>query len=80
MAQQCMISGKKPRTANAVSHSHHKTKRVQNPNLQWKRFFLDDEKRYVRLRVSTEVLKTIGKYGLRETIRRYGADPALLRR
>ena len=79
MAQKCMVSGKKPNVANAVSHSNVKTKRRQEPNLQWKRFYLEDEKRWVRLRVSTKVIKTIGRYGLRDALKRYGAPESVLR-
>lgn len=79
MSKVCMISGKRFNSANNVSHSHVKTKRRQDPNLQWKRFFLEDENRWVRLRVSTKVLKTIGRYGLRDTVKRYGTDPVVLK-
>ncbi len=79
MSRVCMISGKRFNTANAVSHSHVKTKRQQGPNLQWKRFYLPAEDRWVRLRVSTKVLKTISRYGLQSAIARYGADPRILK-
>lgn len=79
MAKRCMISGKGPLVANNVSHSNVKTKRRQEPNLQWKRIYLDDEKRWVRLRVCTKVLKTIAHKGLKATMKAYGADPAILR-
>jgi len=79
VARKCMVSGKKPNVANAVSHSHVKTKRRQEPNLQWKRFFLEDENRWVRLRVSAKVIKTIGRYGLRDALKRYGASESLLK-
>jgi large subunit ribosomal protein L28 len=78
MAQKCMISGKRPERSNLVSHSNHRTVSRQEPNLQWKRFFLADENRWVRLRVSTKVMKTISRYGLKDTIKRYGASEAIL--
>jgi large subunit ribosomal protein L28 len=74
-----MISGKRYNSAHNVSHSNVKTKKRQAPNLQWKRFYLEKEKRWVRLRVATSVLKTINKHGLEATIVRYGADPAILK-
>ena len=80
MSQVCMISGKKPQVANSVSHSNRKTKRRQAPNLQWKRFWLPEENRWIRLRVCTSVMKTLNKHGLLATLKRYGADPAILRR
>lgn len=79
MANVCMISGKRFNSANAVSHSNAKTKRRQEPNLQWKRFYLEDQKRWIRLRVSMSVLKTINKIGLLATVKRYGADPSVLK-
>jgi large subunit ribosomal protein L28 len=74
-----MVSGKRFNSANAVSHSNHKTKRRQEPNLQWKRFYLEDEKRWVRLRVSTKAMKTISRQGLRAALKACGADPSVLK-
>jgi large subunit ribosomal protein L28 len=79
MSRTCEISGKRRNVANNVSHSQVKTKRVQQPNLQTKRFWVAEEGRWVKLRVSTKVLKTISRYGLREALKRYGADPAVLK-
>ncbi|MEB3221158.1 MAG: 50S ribosomal protein L28 [Candidatus Sericytochromatia bacterium] len=79
MSRVCAISGKRRNTAHNVSHSQVKTKRVQQPNLQTKRFWLAEEGRWVRLRVSTKVMKTIARHGLAATLKRYGADPGLLR-
>lgn len=78
MSRTCMISGKRANSANNVSHSNVKTRRRQEPNLQWKRFYLEDERRWVRLRVSTKVLKTISRFGLKDALARYGADPAVV--
>ncbi|PIQ24225.1 50S ribosomal protein L28 [bacterium (Candidatus Blackallbacteria) CG17_big_fil_post_rev_8_21_14_2_50_48_46] len=80
MMRACDISGKRYNNANRVSHSNRKTKHRQQANLQWKRFWIPEEKRWVRLRVSTKVMKTITKYGLLSTIRRYGADSALVQK
>lgn len=79
MSRACAISGKRRNVANNVSHSQVKTKRVQQPNLQMKRFWVAEEGRWVKLRVSTKVLKTISRYGLREALKRYGAAPAVLK-
>lgn len=78
MSRVCRLSGKKYNNANLVSHSNRKTKHRQQPNLQWKRFWLPEEKRWVRLRISTKALKTITRYGLQAAIKRYGADPAVI--
>ena len=63
MARVCKITGKKPMTGNNVSHANNRTKRRQLPNLQKKRIWLEEEKRYVTMKISTEALKTLDKQG-----------------
>lgn len=65
MAKKCPITGKGPLVGNNVSHANNKTKRRYLPNLQSKRFWLEDEKRFVRLRVSARGIKIIDKYGIK---------------
>ena len=72
MSKKCIITGKKPMVANHVSHAHNKTKRRQLPNLQRKRFWLSDEKRWVRLRLTTRAIRTIDKKGLKTVLREAG--------
>ncbi|MBA3661485.1 MAG: 50S ribosomal protein L28 [Gammaproteobacteria bacterium] len=67
MAKKCPVTGKGPLVGNNVSHANNKTKRRYLPNLQYKRFWLENEKRFVRLRVSTRGMRIIDKYGI-ETI------------
>lgn len=64
MAKKCPITGKRPQVGNNVSHANNKTKRRYLPNLQYKRFYLESEKRFVRLRVSTRGMRIIDKYGI----------------
>ena len=64
MSKICQVTGKKPQSGNNVSHAHNKTRRRFLPNLQYKRFWLESEKRYVRLRISQKGLRIINKYGL----------------
>lgn len=64
MAKKCPITGKGPLVGNHVSHANNKTKRRTLPNLQHKRFWLETEKRFVRLRVSTKGIRIIDKYGI----------------
>lgn len=64
MAKKCRITGKGPLVGNNVSHANNKTKRRYLPNLQYKRFWLEDEKRFVRLRVSTRGMRIIDKHGI----------------
>ncbi|MFI3292716.1 MAG: 50S ribosomal protein L28 [Rikenellaceae bacterium] len=60
----CEITGKKVMVGNNVSHSHHKTKRTFSPNLRTKRFWSEEEGRWVTLKVSAAGMKTINKKGL----------------
>ncbi|HEY9050859.1 MAG TPA: 50S ribosomal protein L28 [Gammaproteobacteria bacterium] len=64
MARVCQVTGKKPLTGNNVSHANNKTKRRFLPNLQNHRFWLENEKRFVRLRVSTAGMRIIDKKGI----------------
>ncbi|HXW01622.1 MAG TPA: 50S ribosomal protein L28, partial [Anaerolineae bacterium] len=63
MTKICPITGRGPSTGHNVSHANNKTKRRWLPNLQDKRFWLEEEKRFVRLRVSTRGMRIIDKYG-----------------
>ena len=64
MARVCQVTGKKASTGNRISHSHRKSRRRYNINLFRKRFWLADEQRWVRLRVSAHGIKIIDKRGI----------------
>jgi large subunit ribosomal protein L28 len=64
MARVCEVTGKKPMVGNNVSHANNKTKRRFLPNLQYRRFWLEEEKRWVRLRITSAALRTIDKLGI----------------
>ena len=64
MSKVCQVTGKGPATGNNVSHSNIKTKRRFLPNLHWHRFWVESEKRFVRLRVSTKGMRIIDKLGI----------------
>ena len=64
MSKVCQVTGKRPQSGNNVSHAHNKTRRRFLPSLQYKRFWVDSEKRYVRLRVSHKGLRIIDKHGI----------------
>lgn len=64
MAKKCPITGKGPLVGNNVSHANNKTKRRYLPNLQYKRFWLESQKRFVRIRVSARGMRIIDKYGI----------------
>jgi large subunit ribosomal protein L28 len=68
MSRVCDVTGKKPMFGNNVSHAHNKTRRRFNINLQKKRFWLPDEKRFVTLTVSTKGLRIIDKRGIRRVV------------
>ena len=64
MARVCQVTGKKPMTGHNVSHANNKTKRRFLPNLQNRRFWLESEKRFITMRVTTAGLRTIDKKGI----------------
>jgi large subunit ribosomal protein L28 len=64
MARVCQITGKKPMLGNHVSHANNKTRRRFLPNLQYRRFWVESENRWVRMRVSQAGLRTIDKKGI----------------
>ncbi|WP_420226118.1 50S ribosomal protein L28 [Pigmentiphaga litoralis] len=68
MARVCQVTGKRPMSGNNVSHANNKTKRRFLPNLQSRRFWVESENRFVRLRVSTSALRTIDKNGIESVL------------
>ncbi|CAN5345026.1 50S ribosomal protein L28 [soil metagenome] len=68
MPRVCQVTGKRPATGNNVSHANNKTRRRFLPNLHTHRFWLEGEKRFVKLRVSTRGLRTIDKVGIEKVV------------
>ena len=64
MSRVCQITGKRPMTGNTVSHANNRRRRRFLPNLHVQRFWLESERRFVSLRVSTRGLRTIEKKGI----------------
>ena len=64
MSRVCQVTGKGPMTGNNVSHAHNKTRRRFLPNLHTHRFWVEEEKRWVKLRVSTHGMRIIDKRGI----------------
>ncbi len=64
MARVCEVSGKRTQVGNRVSHANNKTKRKFYPNLHTKRFFVAEENKWIKLKVSTKVIKTINLKGI----------------
>ena len=64
MARVCVVTGKKPMVGNNVSHANNRTKRRFLPNLHYRRFWVESENRWIRLRLSAAALRTIDKNGI----------------
>lgn len=68
MSRVCQIVGTRPATGNTVSHANNRRRRRFLPNLHTQRFWLEEEKRWLTLRVSTKGLRTIEKKGLQAVL------------
>jgi large subunit ribosomal protein L28 len=64
MSRVCQVTGKRPLVGNNVSHANNKTRRRFLPNLHSRRFWVESESRWVKLRVSNQGLRTIDKQGI----------------
>jgi len=69
MSRVCQVTGKSPMSGNNVSHAHNKTRRRFLPNLHSHRFWVESEKRFVKLRVSTHGMRIIDKKGIDEVLK-----------
>ncbi len=74
MSRKCDLTGKKANNAYAISHSHRRTKKLQEANLQWKRVWWSQGNRWVRLRLSTKAIKTLERNGLQAMAKQAGID------
>lgn len=68
MPRRCQLTGRRPGFGNSVSHSHRRTRRRWDPNLQTRRYWLPSEDRYVRLRLSAKAIKTVDRHGIEAVI------------
>ena len=62
MSKKCKITGKKANNGYNVSHSHIRTKKIQNVNLQSKKIWLHSRQCWVKMKVSTKALKSLYKF------------------
>ena len=69
MSRVCQVTGKRPMSGNTVSHANNKTRRRFLPNLHKQRFWLEAEKRFIRLRVSRQGLRIIDKLGIERVVK-----------
>ena len=70
MSRVCELTGKKAMVGNNVSHAMNKTKRRFNANLIKKRFYIPEEDKWISLKVSTSILKTINKKGISAVLKK----------
>lgn len=68
MSRVCQVTGKRPLAGNHVSHAQNKTKRRYLPNLHYHRFWVESERRFVRLRVSAKGMRVIDKQGIEQVL------------
>ncbi|MHA6792660.1 50S ribosomal protein L28 [Pseudonocardia bannensis] len=73
MSRRCQLTGREPGFGKNVSHSHRRTNRRWDPNVQEKHFWLPSENRTVRLRLSAKGLKTVDKIGVEAAVARIRA-------
>jgi large subunit ribosomal protein L28 len=64
MSRVCQVTGKKPRVGNHVSHANNKTKRRYLPNLQYRKFWVESESKWVKMRLTSAGLRLIDKKGI----------------
>jgi len=74
MSKVCQVTGKRPMSGNNVSHANNRTRRRFLPNLQNKRFWLESEQRWVRLRISHKGMRIIDKHGIEKVVADLRAD------
>ena len=74
MSRVCELTGAKANNGMAVSHSHIRTKKLQQVNLQKRRLWWSEGKKWINIRISTKALKTIQKVGLNNFAKSQGVD------
>ncbi|GGT03208.1 MULTISPECIES: 50S ribosomal protein L28 [Streptomyces] len=73
MSAHCQLTGARPGFGNTVSHSHRRTSRRFDPNIQSKRYWLPSERRYVRLSLSARAVRTVDAIGVEAAVARIRA-------
>ncbi|MDE2420683.1 MAG: 50S ribosomal protein L28 [Gammaproteobacteria bacterium] len=68
MSKVCQVTGKRPIVGNNISHANNKTKRRFEPNLHYKRFWVEAEKRFVRLRLTANAMRIVDKHGIEKVL------------
>lgn len=73
MSRVCQVTGKRPITGNNVSHANNKTKRRFIPNIQTHRYWVEEENRFVSLKLSAKAMRIIDKLGIKTVLDRLRA-------
>ncbi|MEJ6612741.1 MAG: 50S ribosomal protein L28 [Porticoccus sp.] len=68
MSKVCQVTGKRPMSGNNVSHAKNRTRRRFEPNLHSHRFWVEEEKRFVKLRLSAKGIRVIDKLGIQQVL------------
>ena len=68
MSRVCQVTGKRPMAGTNVSHAKNRTRRRFEPNLHMHRFWVEEEKKFVKLRVSTKGMRIIDKKGIDQVL------------
>ena len=68
MSRVCQVTGKRPMSGNNVSHANNKTRRRFLPNIQFHRFWVEEENRYIRLKISTKGMRIVDKLGIKAVL------------
>jgi len=68
MSKVCQVTGKRPLTGNNVSHANNKTKRRFLPNIQHHRFWVEEENRFISLKISMKGMRIIDKLGIKAVL------------
>ena len=74
MSKVCQVTGKRPQSGNNVSHANNRNRRRFLPNLQSKRFWVESEQRFVRLRISSKGIRIVDKHGIDKVLTDLRAD------
>ena len=74
MAKVCQVTGKRPVAGNNVSHAKNRTRRRFLPNLHTHRFWVESEKRFVKLRLSAKGMRIVDKVGIDDVLKQIRAD------
>jgi large subunit ribosomal protein L28 len=73
VSRRCQLTGRQPGFGNTVSHSHRRTARRWDPNIQSRRYWLPSEGRHIRLRLSTKAIRTVDRDGIEAVVARIRA-------